>query len=328
MMDRIMKRHSNTGIFIAWLVIILSVGLSGCAGHPFRMKDSYKDYYQSKSGEESMKEEGMAEELAVLPASEGTSVNYHPSVLAALLVNDSTNEVVESYHCFDKVYPASVTKIMTALLVMEKGDMDDEITLTHNIRLSDPEAVACTLSAGDTATVDQVFHTMLIKSANDCSVILGEYISGSEEDFVDLMNQRAKELGATHTHFANTNGLHDRDHYTTAYDLYLIFNEAVKHEEFVDVISTANYTMTYTNASGRKVSEYMQSTNHYLTSDFPVPPGVTMYGGKTGTTSVAGSCLILMTENEKGERFFSVVLGSETKDNLYQTMSDLLEKIN
>ena len=310
------------------LVIILTLLLSGCTGSPFGVKDSYEEYYSENMKKETVKNSGMAEDLAVLSAEEGTDPAYDANDLAALLINDNTKTVLESYHCFDKVYPASITKVMTALIVMEKGNMDDEIPLSHDIPISDPEAVISTLSAGDTVTVGQVFHTMLIKSANDCSVILAEYIAGSEEDFVEMMNERAKELGATHTHFANTNGLHVSDHYTTAYDLYLIFKEAVKHDEFVDVISTRNYTMTYTNANGVKVNEYVQSTNHYLTSENPVPNGVTMYGGKSGTTSMAGSCLILLTESEKGERYFSIVMGSKSKDELYDSMTKLLEMIN
>ena len=167
---------------------------------------------------------------------------------------------------------------------------------------------------------------MLIKSANDCAVILAEYVAGSESKFIDMMNAKAKELGATHTHFVNPNGLHDNNHYTTAYDLYLIFKEAVKYDTFVDTVSSKDYTMTYTTPKKTQINEYMQSTNYYLLNEFPVPEGVVMYGGKTGTTSMAKSCLILMTKNLKGERFFSVVHGEETKDMLYSSMSQLLEK--
>ena len=212
--------------------------------------------------------------------SEATDPNYQSNDYADLLINDSANEIVESYHCFDKLYPASITKVMTALLTLEHGNMDDEITLKHDINLTEDGAV----------------------------------------------NERARELGATHTHFVNPNGLHNNDHYTTAYDLYLIFKEAVKHEEFVDTVSSKDYTMTYTTAKKTQINEYMQSTNYYLLNEFPVPEGVVMYGGKTGTTSMAKSCLILMTKNKKGERFFSVVLGAETKEALYSSMTRLLEK--
>jgi D-alanyl-D-alanine carboxypeptidase (penicillin-binding protein 5/6) len=167
---------------------------------------------------------------------------------------------------------------------------------------------------------------MLIKSANDCAVILAEYIAGSEEKFADMMNAKARELGATHTHFVNPHGLHDDEHYTTAYDMYLIFKAAVEYDKFVNTISMKTYHMTYENSQGQTVGEYVQTTNHYLLNDYPLPEGVTMYGGKTGTTSIARSCLVLLTENEGGDRFFSVVLGAESQDAVYQSMTRLLEK--
>lgn len=312
---------------MGFMLMFVIIGTTACSNHLLQIEDSYQSYYDEKQQEESQEINGMADDLAVLDVEDQDSAGYESDDYADLLINDSTNEVLESYHCFEQVYPASVTKIMTALLVLEYGDFDEEITLSHDIVLDEDGAVVSTLSKGDTVSVDDLFHTLLIKSANDCAVILAEYIAGSEEDFVEMMNQKAVELGATHTHFVNPHGLHDEDHYTTAYDLYLIFKEVVQYDTFVDTVSSKDYTMTYVTSSGTEVSEYMQSTNYYLLNEYPVPEGVTMYGGKTGTTSLAKSCLILMTENEDGERFFSVVMGAETKDDLYDSMTQLLEKI-
>jgi D-alanyl-D-alanine carboxypeptidase (penicillin-binding protein 5/6) len=318
------KQAKRCGMIALFCLFVLFI--SGCERKSFTLTDTYTQYYETTREDEDSQIEGMASDLAVLPENEETDPTYQSNNYAELSINDTTNEVVESYRCFEKIYPASITKIMTALLTLEHGNLDDTITLEHDIVVSEDGAVVSTLSKGDTVQVGQVFHEMLIKSANDCADILAEYIAGSKEDFVDMMNAKAKELGATHTHFANTNGLHADNHYTTAYDLYLIFKEAVKYDTFVDTVSMKDYTMTYVNAQGQEVREYMQSTNYYLLNEYPTPEGVTMYGGKTGTTSMAGSCLIVMTENAQGERFFSVVLGADTKDELYQSMSDLLEK--
>lgn len=318
------QKQIYTGICCILMAAVF--GLSGCVKDPFQMTDSYESYYAEEMKEEKSEISGMAEDLAVLSKEDETDPDYLSTDYADLLINDTTNEVMESYRCFEQVYPASITKIMTALLTMEKGNFDDEITLDHDIILEENGAVISTLTKGATVTVDQVFHTMMIKSANDCAVILAEYIAGSQDAFVDMMNEKAKELGATHTHFENSNGLHADTHYTTAYDLYLIFKEAVEYDAFVDTVSMKDYTMTYVNAAGQEVREYMQSTNYYLLNEYPVPEGVIMYGGKTGTTSVAKSCLILMTENTKGERFFSVVLGAEDKPAMYRSMTRLLEK--
>lgn len=319
----IMKKRILATVSVVALTVVLC---GGCSGNPFQISDAFNSYYTKNKEDIGSGLKGMAANLAVLSEEESTDPDYQSKDYADLLINDSTSEVLESYHCFDKIYPASITKVMTALLTLEHGNLDDEITLKHDINLTENGAVISTLTKGDTVTVGQVFHTMMIKSANDCAVILAEYVAGSEAKFVDMMNAKAKELGATHTHFVNPNGLHDNNHYTTAYDLYLIFKEAVKYDTFVDTVSSKDYTMTYTTPKKTQINEYMQSTNYYLLNEFPVPEGVIMYGGKTGTTSMAKSCLILMTKNKKGERFFSVVLGAETKDALYSSMTQLLEK--
>jgi len=307
------------------LILILCL-CSGCRSLSFQMEDRFEDYYAGSREKAEKSEDGMAEDLAVLSPEEDRAFNMSTGDYADLVINDSTNTVITSSHCFDKLYPASITKIMTALLTLEHADLTDEITLKHNTNVTEDGAVVSTLVMGDTVTVGEVLRTMLVKSANDCAVILAEYIAGSTEKFADMMNERARELGATHTHFVNPNGLHDDDHYTTAYDLYLIFNEVTKNDTFVDIVSMKDNTMVYRNRYGQEVHEYMQSTNHFLLNEYPVPEGVVMFGGKTGTTSMANSCLILMTENGEGERFFSCVLGARTKEALYRSMSDLLKK--
>lgn len=320
-----MKKMIRHGLLA--LTLALTVFCSGCGSAGlFSLEDPYGDYYSKEKKDDSSDLEGMAGNLAVIASGDQTDPDYHSKDYADLLINDSKNEVVTSYRCFEKIYPASTTKIMTALLTLEHGNFDDQITLDHNIVMTEDGAVISTLSKGDTVSVDEVFHTMLIKSANDCAVILAEYLAGSTEKFADMMNEKALELGATHTHFVNPNGLHDDDHYTTAYDMYLIFKAACQYEKFINTVSMKTYQMTYQNASGQSVGEYMQSTNHYLLNEYPVPEGVVMYGGKTGTTSVARSCLVLMTENEDGDRFFSIVFGAKTQLDLYQSMTNLLEK--
>ena len=318
----------NKRIYSIILIVLMLVNCcSGCAGKgPLAYEHPYHEYYKERSRGMYSQLEGMASNLAVISKKDQTDKDYESDDYADLLINDSKNEVVLSSNCFKKAYPASTTKIMTALLTLEHGDFDDKITLDHDIVMTEEGAVISTLSKGDTVSVDDVFHTMLIKSANDCAVILAEYIAGSTEKFADMMNKRARQLGATHTHFVNPNGLHDDDHYTTAYDMYLIFKEAVKYDKFVNTISMKSYQMTYENSLGQTVGEYVQTTNHYLLNEYPLPEGVVMYGGKTGTTSVARSCLVLMTENESGDRFFSIVFGAKTREDLYASMTKLLEK--
>ena len=332
-------RYDNNRIrFILILAAVSALlALTSCGGikKPKPKEDSpgrsFEEYYEQNRMNEGSPA-GMAEDLAVISEQEQKKMGYGGKDAADLLIDDAGKSVTVARHCFNKLYPASITKVMTALLTMEhiekgKGSWEDTITLSHNIYLGDEQAVASTLTEGCSVSVSDVFHTMMIKSANDCAVILAEYVSGSEEKFVKKMNRKAKTIGATHTHFVNTNGLHDPEHYTTAYDLYLIFREACERDIFTDTISMKDYTMNYTSANGERVREYMETTNYYLLNEYPVPEGVTMVGGKTGTTSLAGSCLILMTEDEEGNRYFSEVLGAKSKDQLYQSMTKLLEVI-
>lgn len=319
--------------FLLSLSVILAICMiTGCQGLreikkiSTGIEEPFRQYYAENRQESGLQVKGMAEDLAVLTREEDKAFNLEMRDYADLLINDTKNEVITSAHCFKKLYPASTTKIMTALLTLEHANLSDEIVLDHDIIMTEEGAVISTLTKGDTVTVEQVLRTLLVKSANDCAVILAEHIAGSTEKFAKMMNQKALDLGATGTHFVNANGLHDDDHYTTAYDLYLIFKAAVEYDVFVDIVSMKDNTMTYKNRFGQDISEYMQSTNYYLLNEYPVPEGVVMYGGKTGTTSIAKSCLVLMTENEEGERFFSVVLGAKTKEDLYNSMTHLLEK--
>ena len=240
--------------------------------------------------------------------------------------NLATNTVTYAQNIYEKLYPASTTKILTAYIALKYGNLEDYVTVSENAANQASDSSVCGLKAGDVVQLKDLLYGMMLKSGNDAAIAIAEHIGGSVEGFADMMNQEALAMGATRSHFVNPNGLHNNDHYTTAYDLYLIFKEAVKHEEFVDTVSSKDYTMTYTTAKKTQINEYMQSTNYYLLNEFPVPEGVVMYGGKTGTTSMAKSCLILMTKNKKGERFFSVVLGAETKEALYSSMTRLLEK--
>ena len=248
---------------------------------------------------------------------------------SAILMDVGSGQVLYEKNAHDKLPPASVTKVMTMLLVCEALD-SGKITLNDNVQISENAASMggsqIFLEPGEVQKVDTLLKGIAVASANDGCVAMAEYVAGSVESFVDMMNAKAKELGATHTHFVNPNGLHDDNHYTTAYDLYLIFKAACKYDTFQDIVSSKDYTMTYTNSAGMKVNEYMESTNYYLLNEYPLPEGVTMYGGKTGTTSLAKSCLIVMTKNKAGHRFFSVVLGAEDKDQLYRSMSKLLQK--
>ena len=248
---------------------------------------------------------------------------------AAILVNVDDSEVLYARSALEKLYPASITKLMTAYLVLNNvDDLDAELTISATAVALPEGSSRCGFSEGDKMTVRDCLYGLLLKSGNDAAVALAEYVSGSESEFVELMNETAKSFGASHTNFANSSGLHDDNHYTTAYDLYLIMNHLAENEEYKKIAADASYKAVYQNAEGEEVSANWQSTDLYLDNTYELPQGITILGGKTGTTSNAGSCLLLYTQNEEGKHFISIVLGADNKDNLYEEMSELLQLEN
>lgn len=303
-----------------------AIFLTGCGSESAGLKDYKEHFEENKTKYASMPQTGMAEELAVVPLSEATDYTFQANVKAAFCANDDTDDVLLSYHAFDRIYPASITKVMTAILTLEHGNFEDKVTLSHDITFDEGNVVRSGLKMGDTVTVEGLFNSLLVASDNDCAVVLAEYIAGSVEEFTKMMNAKAEELGATDTHFVNANGLHNSGHYTTAYDLYLIFREALKHDRFVSVVGQKDYVLEYESAQGYLKEEYKTSTNAFFSNTYPIPTGIEIVGGKTGTTSIAKSCLILFTKNKADETMISVVLGAETKDVLYHTMTDLISR--
>ena len=138
------------------------------------------------------------------------------------------------------------------------------------------------------------------------------------------MNQEAAALGATHSHFTNPHGLQDEMHYTCVYDLYLLFQAALDYEEFKTIIHTPKYTAVYEDVNGNQVTNEWESTDLFLTGEVPAPKGVTVIGGKTGTTEDAGYCLALYSENTSKDPVISIVMKADSKENLYLLMGDLL----
>ena len=165
-------------------------------------------------------------------------------------------------------------------------------------------------------------------SANDVAMLIAENVGGTVEHFVELMNEEAKALGATNSNFVNPHGLSDDEHYTTAYDLYLIFNEAIKQEGFMEIISTTNYETTFSDKNGKEKQLSFQNSNLYLRGNYEAPSNITVVGGKTGTTNAAGHCLLLLSRDNAGNPYVSIILRSESRDLLYAEMSDLLDEIS
>lgn len=239
----------------------------------------------------------------------------------------SDSEVLYARDIHEKIYPASLTKVMTALVALKYGNLDDVLVASENVIIAEAGAQTFGLKAGDSMTLYQALHILLINSANDIAVMIAEYIGGSVEGFADMMNAEAAAIGATNTHFVNPHGLSDNNHYTTAYDLYLMFQAAMQYEEFKQIIAMDTYTTVYTDHSGAQTEATVKSTNQYLVKNYTAPENVTVIGGKTGTTNAAGNCLILLVKDTSGNQYIGIVMRAKERAVLYEDMNQLLKEI-
>ena len=212
---------------------------------------------------------------------------------------------------------------MTAYIALKYGNLDDQITVSANATDFNWDESVCGLQTGDTLTLYDLLCGLMLQSGNDAGTAIAEYISGSEEDFAELMNEEAASLGATGTHYVNPHGLHDENHYTTAYDLYLIFNAALKNEKFLEIISLDSYSASITGADGTVRTQVWEPTNYYSAGLATPPDGVRVVGGKTGTTDEAGNCVVLYDLDSENQPYISVIMGAPDKDSLYIEMNEM-----
>ena len=236
------------------------------------------------------------------------------------VIDGNTGEVIISHNKDEKQYPASTTKVMTALLVLENvDDLDQKVAFTRTAINIDPTSSTLNPKAevGEIMTVKDILYGMMLASGNECGAMLGEIVAGTEEAFTEMMNRKAEELGAVNTHFTNAYGIHDPDHYSTAYDLCLILKAAMENEGFRDIMDHKEYTIPKTN----KYNERKLKNSHSFINGTIKEEGV--IGGKTGSTPQAGRCLLTAAVQE-GLYTISAVMKSDL-DNVYADASVILE---
>ena len=254
----------------------------------------------------------------------------HDEFPGAVVFNMDTQEVIFSQHANDKVYPASTTKIMTAYLALKYGDLSDTVMVSEKAVDIPSDSSTAWLEAGDRVKLEDLIYGLMLPSGNDSAIAIAEHISGSVDAFVELMNEEANLLGATNTHYVNPHGYQDKEHYTTAYDLYLIFNECLKDRTFVKVISSKNHIAKIVSKSGTTREVTWGQSNQFLNGMREAPKGIRFVGGKTGNTFDAGSCLVIYGYDSSNTPYVSVVMGASSRRNLYDNMVFLwsaIEKI-
>lgn len=255
----------------------------------------------------------------------GTDTTDSQVAEGAGVFNLGTGTVTYAKNIYKRLYPASTTKILTAYIALKYcNDLDAFVTVSENAVNQASDSSVCNLKAGDVIKLRDLLYGLMLRSGNDAAVAIAEYISGDVDSFAALMNQEAAALGATQSHFVNPNGLPDENHYTSVYDMYLLFAKAIENETFVNIINTKSYDVVYTNAAGEAVERTWENTNQYLTGATKTPEGFQVIGGKTGTTGEAGYCLVLYSYNASNQPIISIVFKADGKSNLYLLMNEML----
>ncbi len=255
--------------------------------------------------------------------------NSSPNVNApvALLMDNNTGKIVYEKDAYKRMFPASTTKIMTAILALENCDLSDVATVSYDAIFTVPSGYStASLQVGENLTIEQLLYVLLIPSANDAANVIAEHVAGSVSSFASMMNTKAHELGCKDTNFVNPNGVHAEDHYSTAYDLALIGRYAMKNDIFRKFVSSYKYSLPITNKYDKDDRSF-NNTNKLLN-----PKGSQYYsyttGIKTGYTDAAKNCIVASAKKDDLE-LICVILGAgndtPTNTNKFSDCKTLFE---
>lgn len=264
--------------------------------------------------------------INILLAADISTEDYNPDNISTnspsiILMDAVSGKVMYSKNAFERRYPASTTKLMTAILTLENCKLSDKVTVSHDAIFNVPVGYShANLREGEILTVEQLLNVLLIPSANDAAFVLAEHIAGSVDKFSEMMNNKAKELGCLDTHFVNPNGIHSDDHYSTAYDMSLIGRYAIQFEDIMRIAMVNQYTLPKTNKYDKE-DRVFNATNGLITKNdeyyYPEATGL-----KTGYTDKSGYCIVT-TAKKDGIELLSVVFGSDTIEDRYEDCINL-----
>lgn len=259
--------------------------------------------------------------MNIILASDIDKTDYNPDNIttnspSVLLMDAKSGNILYSKNIHERRYPASTTKLMTAILTLENCELDEIVKVSHNAIFSIPIGYShASLQEGEELTVEELLNVLLIPSANDAAVALAEHIAGSVENFSEMMNEKAKELGCLDTHFVNPNGIHNENHYSTAYDLSLIGKYAMKFDEIMNIAKVSQYTLPKTNKYDKE-NRVFNATNALIDNlenyYYEYATGL-----KTGYTDKAGYCIVTTAKKDNIE-LLGVVIGSDSISDRYE----------
>lgn len=230
------------------------------------------------------------------------------SAEAVILYELNSDTMLYAYNPDTKIYPTSMVKLMTVLVALEKGNLQDQVTVTRNALNSVAiGSVSAKLKTGEILTLEDLLYCTMVASANDAAAVVAEHIAGSQDAFVQLMNEKAAALGCKGTHYSNATGLHDEETYTTARDICRITEAALENEQFKTIFEAESYTVPATNKSD-DIRELKTTNNMALSGNKYYDERVT--GGKTGATDKGGRCLTV-TAKQGGMDILCIVMGAK-----------------
>ncbi len=239
---------------------------------------------------------------------------------SALVMDVASGAVLYSRESDTKRYPASITKVMTALLVLENCDLNEIVTFSSEaVNGIEAGSSSAGINVGAELTVEDTLYALMLVSANEAAAALAEHVSGSQEAFADLMNSRAKELGCTGTHFVNPHGLPDEDHYTTAHDMGLILKEALKHDDFRRISGALSYTLEESDTLTDTIELWNHAKILFESSEYYYEY---CEGAKTGFTQAAGNTLVSYAKKDDVE-LLCIILKDYSAANSYYDSENL-----
>ncbi len=259
----------------------------------------------------------------LLPYYQVNAEEYWPSSVdvnstSAIVIEQETGAILYSQNDKEKLYPASITKVMTALIALENSDLDETVVFSADaVYKNEGGTSSIARDLNEEMSMEYCLYGMMLESANECAWAIAEHIAGDVDSFSDMMNEKAAELGCVNTHFSNPNGLHKDDHYTCAYDMALISREAFKNKKFQQIVGTKSYTIPPTN---KHKDETPLNNHHKMLHFYHTSKYLYEYclGGKTGYTDNAGNTLVSYARKD-GMTLVCVVMNASEENHYVDT---------
>ena len=288
-------------------------------------EDYYDGFQEGEENGDNQNEENIEENTEEY-IDDGTPRIYSE---AAILMEMHTGKILYEKDAYARKYPASTTKIMTAILAIENGDLDMKYTASQEaVALPGLSYTTAHIQAGETFTLDELLGVLMLQSANEAANVIAEGIAGSTEEFVDMMNDKANELGCKETHFVNANGIHDENHYSTAYDMATIAAYCMKNETFRRYANMMDCWLPDTEFWGDEQKEKMGERHFYNTNKLLIQGNPYYYkyctGMKTGFTTPAKNCLVASSDNDGFELIAVVLHAEQTEEKMSARYMDTI----